>query len=470
MSIGPIKPSETGATPPPIKPEKKHPITKMFQKVCTFVRSPIQTLRGRTITTQSAPIVSQKKLGEIKATLERKYGITPSNKNITSLEELVNDIKDQTPTKSFLDRELREDEAGHIIMAAHLLREGESASVGDALKRAKGRFLQHESTWAKGFFDFLGPSGVAWAGLFMLVTAPIAVPLAFVIGPIALPIAAGIVLAPLTIGLSAQAIWRHITIKKYEGTDPQVQKIKDIAKKTILTPKLQPLVERALYYRPLGLPIPSELGKQDITKWKEWCEDFLTAVEEEQEKISQTPLVISTPPLSKTPFRCQPVKNVSDLSSNASNTIKTLTNLKNFLDPLKDTDEQKLQLDWYTPDWTMIREKLRKEGPTAVMPALLAERERLHGGEVNYVEEISKQHQTYLDTISKALLQLNDDRLKEFLENTSAENSFNVLIDVVNKDLPDPIAPFNEKIKIPDIVNQPVPKNLVFDWSYTRHL
>jgi len=545
MSIEPTQPSGPSVTPPPIKPEKQHPITKMFQKVCTFVRSPIQTLRGRTVTRPSVPIISQKKLGEIKATLERKYGITPSNKNITSLEELVNDIKDQTPTKSFLDTELGEDEAGRIIMAAHLLREGESASVGDSLKRAQGRFhrftlFSQEASlghFSGGIAAVLGgfsvPAGIA----LYIITIPLIITIATnPFAALGLGLAAGVgcvIGIPLAVGGVTVGIGSMIEaipwalskrfVKKWEGTDPQVQKIQDVSKKMVtgLRPyeNFKDFISKTLHFRifskyfqqPIALPdlhksilsycstnkVPiKHLCKTDsyIDVWKKGCEEYLLYLQEQKEKIENA-LVIPAVPRSVVVETYSPsslVKTASELKNNLSNTIESLTKFKDFLDPSKDTEKQKLQLDWHTKDWKMIRKKLADGDFDAVMIALSTEKERISRGDIfvspfkenerlpgypfvrrigdssnpaTPFKNICNKHLTYLDTISKALKWLHGNRLKNFLENTSAENSFNALIEIVNTDLPD-----SEKIDIPEIVNEPVPENLMFDWSYTRYL
>jgi len=471
MSIGPIKPSETGVTPPPIEPEKQHPITKMFQKVCTFVRSPIQTLRGRTVTIQSVPIISQKKLGEIIDTLKTKYGITPSNKDITSLEALVN--KDQTPTKSFLDTELLKDEAGRIIMAAHLLRAGKSASVGDALKRAKGRL--HKFTmpvnW-NGLRNASFSSGCTAAGLsafgaFVVVVSGLVL---WPIAPVALIVAGSLFLGAPIIGLVTAGVvgtiggiplaLSHRFIKKWEGTDPQVQKIHDVSKKTVptRTSEFQDNVRWNLYSNLSNSLRPPLAQKEPHTVWIQWCKDFEAAVKEEQKKIDQQPLVISTPADTK-------AKDVSELSNNFSKRIEDVTALKNFLDPPKDTEEQKLQLDWHTKDWKLIREKLKKQEFEILQKSLYDEKKRIREGQtVHNFKNVAEQTEMYLDTIRKALTELhNSPHLNEFLQNIETENSFYTLMEFVNKGKHE-----RQKIKIPARVLKPVQEDLVCDWSYIQ--
>jgi hypothetical protein len=382
--------------------EKRDLSTNIFEKVSPGKVSVSADMKKRAVKRVSAPIVSQKRLEKIKEGLKNAYKIDVTGNN---LEDLVHNIRDMKHEYNvFVDQELSKEwfssrdrdkqMAVRLIVAANLLRMGESASVGDAIGRAEGRLLQHHSKFPKSkllgrLFFGLGVGGLALTG------GGVAIGLLGVLFP---PLAiAGLMVAAVggIIYLAAAPVHhvierrivdqRERIVERWDGKDPEIQKITEREEEVFSKSRGYDSTKAVLFadwkkYSIHELPINSPLTPEDEKRLKEWCNSCLEYAKEISQDINSLPLVIATPVSMNQTARW-------NIGENIKKNIAHLEKLKEYLDPAQDGEEQALRESCYGKDKSLILKKL-VENKDEVRGFLEREKARVAGG--LFIKELEK--------------------------------------------------------------------------------
>jgi len=287
--------------------------------------------------------------------------------------------------------------AAKFLTAASLLKGKESITHADAFKRADGRLAKHGK--GPGFLTIL----------FCIIIFPIGIGILLAYGP-----------------------WKTKKIAKWEGVQAGGEKN---LQKTFLENAFKGNCAESIMLDPWN-PKGKNIGeKRAGQEWRAWIERQLTFTQKTVTAFDET-LVLSTG--GKSPTRARKA---------VSQNQKILESLRNFYFPDRTDAAQNLQLNWYTPEWNLIREKIDTNDLQELKASLKAEKKRLvdatDSGQAPYVREA---HIEYIDALQQAFLRHEaDPGLFVHLEETEGANFFEKFLSGARIPLPDTYLSRNEE-------------------------
>jgi len=411
-------------------------------------REKAQRLVEYTVSKEYIPVISDKHLVAIQNVLEKDYGIKAEGVDAESLlenickqslffdeqkrEEINQRLSEHcSDTLYFVNKDVHI--AAQILKAVILLQSGESGSVEDAFKRAAVH-VAHDGCYQVNRIRkfFIGPKpGEKRFG--RIVRVPFWILL--------------LISAPIMLGISfGSRIWARRQAKKMGPLlpDPQSpqclaydmakEKWNTLGKNYLNHPEFGWLLEGAPRKRTFSydfdlkgwcekaLQFLAE-AEQEINKWINFC---TLELYEDREKIVQGIVVgvFKDPRVSENRkastagalLGLLPMMGAGSKTQTLHTLTKNQENLRellSFLDSPAETEEQKFQLDWYSSDWSHIREKLRNGEFNVLKDSLTKVAEKF--GKVRkalYELPIDCQQNEFLNFISSG----SEERYKQFGE------------------------------------------------------